>query len=124
MHSRHPFQNPRTAASVAREPWLGSIARPPIGITVSASGGRFASTRFDRFANGTREERHGPFRNYDRAVREWNRLAWKTVDDCHFRYRIVEEEPVARQAVGLNGNADPIYDYRMDNVWRIPGFGR
>jgi hypothetical protein len=36
MHSRQPFQKPRTAASVTRDPWLGSMPLPPMGMIVSA----------------------------------------------------------------------------------------
>ena len=38
MQSVQPFQNPRTAASVTRDPSIGSMPVPPICITVRASG--------------------------------------------------------------------------------------
>ena len=57
-------------------------------------GGRYASTKFDRFAPGASEERHGPFKTYAAAEKEWQRLSWRNVDDCHYRYRIVEKENV------------------------------
>ena len=57
-------------------------------------GGRYASTRFDKLADGAEEERYGPFESYKAAKQEWERLSWKTVDNCHFRYRIVEDQNV------------------------------
>lgn len=58
-------------------------------------GGRYASTRFDRIADGGGEERHGPFDTYEAAENEWKRLSWRTVDNCYYRYRVVEEETVS-----------------------------
>ena len=57
-------------------------------------GGRYRDTRFDRFAEGRGEERHGPFATYADAQREWQKLSWRFVDDCNVRYRIVEQSMV------------------------------
>lgn len=58
-------------------------------------GGRYASTRFDRFAEGASEERYGPFETRQAAEAAWQTHAWKTVDDCLYRFRIVEDEAVS-----------------------------
>lgn len=55
-------------------------------------GGEYTSTKFETIAGGGREELIGPFASYKDARREWGRRAWATVDDCHVRYRIVEDE--------------------------------
>ena len=53
-------------------------------------GGVYASTEFNRIAGSApQEERFGPYHSYAEAFSEWSRLAWKTVDDAHARYRIV-----------------------------------
>lgn len=52
-------------------------------------GGRYADTSFKSIAPGETEEWAGPFETFEDAAAEWSRLAWKTVDDCHVRYRIV-----------------------------------
>jgi hypothetical protein len=62
-------------------------------------GGEYTDTTFKRIVGGGEEERHGPFETYEAAEAEWSRLAWKTVDSAHARYRIVEAE--ARGAEGL-----------------------
>lgn len=54
-------------------------------------GGRYASTDFSSLVPGTAEERYGPFGTYADALREWQAHAWRTVDTCTARYRIVEE---------------------------------
>lgn len=54
-------------------------------------GGQYRDTRFAEFAPGRAEERYGPFASYVEAQKVWQRLSWAQVDDCHVRYRIVEE---------------------------------
>lgn len=54
-------------------------------------GGEYRDTRFKEFAEGRKEERLGPFDTYADAEREWKRVSWAAVDNCHVRYRIVEE---------------------------------
>lgn len=58
-------------------------------------GGRYASTDFDKFAEGCSEERHGPYNTRAAAEAAWQSHAWKTVDDCLYRFRIVQEESVS-----------------------------
>lgn len=53
-------------------------------------GGVYKSTRFDDPEQ--REERFGPFASYAEAFAEWSRLAWRTVDDAHARYRIEKSD--------------------------------
>ena len=55
-------------------------------------GGQYTNTDFDEIAGGGPEQRIGPFKDYETAKAEWQRLAWSTVDDANSRYRI-EEEP-------------------------------
>ncbi|MGE0745466.1 MAG: DUF4170 domain-containing protein [Rhodospirillales bacterium] len=60
-------------------------------------GGKYESTEFLAFAPGSQEERYGPFAALDDAQREWQRHAWRTVDNCLYRYRIVEENGTDRR---------------------------
>jgi hypothetical protein len=55
-------------------------------------GGEYESTGFERIAGGKREERYGPFDDYEAAHKKWAERAWATVDDAHARYRIVRED--------------------------------
>ncbi len=52
-------------------------------------GGVYKDTRFADAERG--EERHGPFESYKDAYDAWARLAWRSVDDCHARYRIEQD---------------------------------
>lgn len=54
-------------------------------------GGIYSDTQFDQIAGDGGEERFGPFRTFAEAKEEWARLAWRSVDDCHARYRITVE---------------------------------
>lgn len=51
-------------------------------------GGEFEDTSFE-VPKGPLS-RHGPFETFEAAEKAWNKLAWQHVDDCHFRFRIVE----------------------------------
>jgi hypothetical protein len=62
-------------------------------------GGEYTDTSFKRIVGGGEEERHGPFETYEAAEAEWSRLAWKTVDNCHFRYRVVEAAAAGAEAL-------------------------
>jgi len=55
-------------------------------------GGEYASTDFSKPAPGRAEELVGPFATYQAAHDEWQRRSWANVDNCHARYRIVEDE--------------------------------
>jgi hypothetical protein len=52
-------------------------------------GGEYESTDFEKPVGGS-EERHGPFATFSDAEKAWSKLAWQHVDDCNFRYRVVE----------------------------------
>lgn len=54
-------------------------------------GGEYADTEFEKLAQGRAEERLGPFPTWEAARNAWASRAFATVDDCHSRYRIVEE---------------------------------
>lgn len=54
-------------------------------------GGVYSDTAFDELADEAGEERFGPFRSFAEAKEEWARLAWRSVDDCHARYRVTVE---------------------------------
>lgn len=54
-------------------------------------GGQYADTEFKKLAEGRSEERLGPFPTWEAARDAWASRAFATVDDCHSRYRIVEE---------------------------------
>jgi len=60
-------------------------------------GGKYETTDFQTIAAGGQEERYGPFESIDDAQREWQRHAWRTVDNCLCRYRIVEEDGAGRR---------------------------
>lgn len=52
-------------------------------------GGVYDSTDFDKANN---EGKYGPFATYEEAKKEWQRLAWETVDDANARFRIEEKQ--------------------------------
>lgn len=52
-------------------------------------GGEYASTDFNKIAPGAQEQRFGPFAGYEDALDKWSELAWRTVDNCNVRFRIV-----------------------------------
>lgn len=56
-------------------------------------GGEYKSTRFQEIADGSSEERHGPYATIEAARRKWQALAMATVDNAHVRYRIDTEGP-------------------------------
>ena len=72
MNSTMQQQNIETSRGAAARYWV--------------VGGTYRSTQFDDPER--QEERFGPFGSYAEAFAEWSRLAWKTVDDAHARYRI------------------------------------
>jgi len=51
-------------------------------------GGRYQTTEFRVIAEGGSEERHGPFADYDVAMKEWQARSMARIDDAHVRYRI------------------------------------
>ena len=51
-------------------------------------GGRYKTTEFRIIADGDAEERHGPFTDYDDAMKEWQARSMAEIDDAHVRYRI------------------------------------
>lgn len=58
-------------------------------------GGIYDDTSFEHLSEAAREERYGPFATFAAAKEEWARLAWRTVDDCHSRYRVTLETDAA-----------------------------
>jgi hypothetical protein len=54
-------------------------------------GGRYKTTEFRVIADGGEEERHGPFADYDQAMKDWQARSMARVDDAHVRYRIEQE---------------------------------
>lgn len=55
-------------------------------------GGEYTDTHFVETV-GSEEEWYGPFGDYEQAREEWAKHAWRTVDDCHTRYRIEKIDP-------------------------------
>ncbi len=55
-------------------------------------GGEYTDTYFHEALDGN-EEWIGPFGDYQTAKQEWAKRAWRTVDDCHARYRIERIDP-------------------------------
>ncbi|MEE8534483.1 MAG: DUF4170 domain-containing protein [Kiloniellales bacterium] len=55
-------------------------------------GGEYTDTHFHEALDGN-EEWIGPFGDYQTAKQEWAKRAWRTVDDCHARYRIERIDP-------------------------------
>ena len=54
-------------------------------------GGEYTDTTFSEIAGGGSELRFGPFADEAAAEAEWSRRSWPAVDNCNFRFRIVEE---------------------------------
>jgi hypothetical protein len=50
-------------------------------------GGEYIDTDFTHTSEGS-EEWIGPFEDYESAMEEWSKHAWRTVDDATTRYRI------------------------------------
>lgn len=63
-------------------------------------GGVYRDTRFAVTADGTAEQRIGPFKCYDTAFKVWRGKAWATVDDAHCRYRIEKQDSAKYWVVG------------------------
>ncbi len=53
-------------------------------------GGEYTDTRFEHLVDHQPEERYGPFAHYKEAREIWAQHAWRTVDNCHARYRITD----------------------------------
>ena len=51
-------------------------------------GGEYVDTTFTAFKH--KEERYGPFVNYEDAAEQWRVKSWQNVDSCHTRYQIKE----------------------------------
>ena len=51
-------------------------------------GGVYKSTDFVETADGSPEQKFGPYEDYEEAKRVWSQKAWETVDDAHSRWRI------------------------------------
>ena len=58
-------------------------------------GGVYESTAFKNLADGSQEVREGPFDDYDKALKVWQRLAWETVDDANAHFHIEEDDMTA-----------------------------
>lgn len=52
-------------------------------------GGAYTDREVER--GDLKEERYGPFVNYQAALDEWKSRSWAAVDDAWIRYRIVPE---------------------------------
>lgn len=63
-------------------------------------GGEYKTTNFREIVDGGKEERHGPFKEYDDARKQWATLAMETVDHAHIRYRIEKEDSSVYWVVG------------------------
>jgi hypothetical protein len=53
-------------------------------------GGEYADTSFTRLAKGAKAEKLGPFPTYERAYAAWQKASWRHVDQCNWRFRILE----------------------------------
>ena len=58
-------------------------------------GGVYESTAFNNLVDGAEEVREGPFDDYDKALKVWQRLAWETVDDANAHFHIEEDDMTA-----------------------------
>lgn len=63
-------------------------------------GGVYADTKFSKPAKGEQERRFGPYDSEEEAREMWSGLSMAAVDDCHARYRIVQEGCAAYWVVG------------------------
>ena len=52
-------------------------------------GGHYEDTGFEKVKDGFELEKHGPYRSYEDAKKQWDLFSWNNVDDCCVRYTIV-----------------------------------
>jgi hypothetical protein len=60
------------------------------------TGGVYIDVTFTALVPGTAEQ-YGPFATYKAAKEKWAERTWKTVDDCHARFRIIPETDLPTQ---------------------------
>ena len=53
-------------------------------------GGEYTDTTFSSFKD--KEERYGPFVEYQEAIEQWRSKSWSNVDSCHTRYHITSSD--------------------------------
>ncbi len=73
---------------------------PPAGDQHWIVGGEYTDTTFTTLADGTTEQRIGPFASSEAARRVWAGLAQKSVDDAHVRYHLERDGSVEYWVVG------------------------
>ena len=52
-------------------------------------GGVYKDTSFEELENEENQEKFGPFKSYDEALKVWEKISWENVDDCNIRYFIL-----------------------------------
>ena len=73
---------------------------PPRGAQHWIVGGEYTDTTFATLADGTAEQRIGPFASSEAARRVWAGLAQKSVDDALVRYHLEREGSAEYWVVG------------------------
>ena len=52
-------------------------------------GGEYEDTSFKNIKSGEELKKLGPFKTYDLAKKEWDKISWEKVDNCCVRYIIL-----------------------------------
>ena len=52
-------------------------------------GGVYKDTSFNEYEEGFKQEKYGPFKNYDEAKKLWEKKSCENVDNCNTRYIIL-----------------------------------
>ena len=52
-------------------------------------GGVYKNTSFEELENGGDQEKIGPFKSYEDALKVWEKISWENVDDSNVRYFIL-----------------------------------
>ncbi len=55
-------------------------------------GGIYKDTSFSKLKEGLSEEKFGPYKTYDEAMKMWEKVSWDKVDDCYARYIILPQK--------------------------------
>tara|TARA_A100001388_G_C28676213_1_gene454096 strand:- start:510 stop:695 length:186 start_codon:yes stop_codon:yes gene_type:complete len=55
-------------------------------------GGIYKDTKFKELAEGQKLEKYGPFKKYSEAKQKWDYHSWQNVDNCFYRFTIIQKK--------------------------------